>query len=78
MARRLMFSESAARSQFNGIMMGALKHKINKDKTKVIYMSRRRIPVEAQLTFNGRNIPFAYEVKYLGVILAKELHGDFK
>jgi hypothetical protein len=39
--------------------------KLNEEKTKAIYFSNR--PIEAHLTLNGWNIPFANKVKYLGV-----------
>jgi hypothetical protein len=42
--------------------------KINEDKAQEIYFSRSRRPPESHLTLNGRSIPFANSVKYLGVI----------
>jgi hypothetical protein len=32
--------------------------KINEDKTRAIYFSHQRAPLESLLTLNGRNIPF--------------------
>jgi hypothetical protein len=46
--------------------------KINEDKTQVIYFSRRLRSPEANLTLNGRNIPFINHAKYLGVIFDKK------
>jgi hypothetical protein len=43
--------------------------KINEDKPRPVYFSRRLIPPEVHLTLNGGNIPFANHVKYLSVII---------
>jgi hypothetical protein len=45
--------------------------KINEYKTQAIYFFHQLRPPEAHLTLNGRNIPFANYVKYLGVIFEK-------
>jgi hypothetical protein len=45
---------------------------INADKTRGIYFSRSRRPPESHLTLNGRDIPFVYIIKYLGVIFDKK------
>jgi hypothetical protein len=47
--------------------------KINKDKTRRIYLSRSRRPPEFHLTLNGRDIPFVNSVKYLGVIFENKV-----
>jgi hypothetical protein len=47
--------------------------RINEDKTRAIYFSHQRIPLESLLTLNGRNIPFVNSVKYLGVIFDKRI-----
>jgi hypothetical protein len=47
--------------------------KINEDTTQAIYFSHRLRPPEVHLTMNGRNIPFVYDVKYLGVIFDKRI-----
>jgi hypothetical protein len=47
--------------------------KINEDKTRTIYFNlRNRLP-DSLLPLNGRNIPFANSVKYLGVIFDKRM-----
>jgi hypothetical protein len=45
--------------------------KLNEDKTQAVYFSHRLRPPEAHLTRNGRNIPFASNVEYLGLIVDK-------
>jgi hypothetical protein len=45
--------------------------KINEDKTRAIYSSHRRGPLNPLLTLIGRNILFVNNVKYLGVIFDK-------
>jgi hypothetical protein len=40
---------------------------ISQEKTHAVYFSRRRTVPEDDLQLNGRNIPFANSVKYLGV-----------
>jgi hypothetical protein len=47
--------------------------KINEDKIRTIYFSRRIRPPESLLTLSGRNIPFVNSVKYLGVIFDKNI-----
>jgi hypothetical protein len=47
--------------------------KINEDKTRAIYFSRRRGPPDSLLTLNGRNIPLVNNIKYLGVIFDKRM-----
>jgi hypothetical protein len=47
--------------------------KINEDKTQAIYFSRKHRPVETCLGFNGRNIPFVNQVKYLGVVFDRKI-----
>jgi hypothetical protein len=47
--------------------------KINEDKTQAIYFTRRHGPVEAQPTLKWRNILFAKDVKYLGVIFNRRI-----
>jgi hypothetical protein len=47
--------------------------KINEDKTRAIYFSHQRAPPKSLLTFNGQNIPFANNVKYLSVIYDKRI-----
>jgi hypothetical protein len=47
--------------------------KINEEKTQATYFSYRRRPPEANLTLNGRNIPFVNHVKYLGVPFDKSI-----
>jgi hypothetical protein len=42
--------------------------KINEDKTRAIYFSHRRRPVEAYLTLKGRHIPFVNSMKDLDII----------
>jgi hypothetical protein len=45
--------------------------KINKEKTQVIYFSRRlRVP-EDMLQLNGRDIPFVNNLTYLGVTFSR-------
>jgi hypothetical protein len=39
----------------------------------VIYFSYQRAPTKSLLTLNGRSIPFANNVKYLGVIFDKRI-----
>jgi hypothetical protein len=43
--------------------------KINQDKTRAIYFTRRNRPPDSLLTLYGENIPFVNSVKYLGVLL---------
>jgi hypothetical protein len=40
--------------------------KINEQKTRGIYLSRRRGSSESHVTLNWQNIPFVSSVKYLG------------
>jgi hypothetical protein len=47
--------------------------KINEDKILAIYFSRNRRPPESCPTLNGRNIPFVYSAKYLGVIFDRKV-----
>jgi hypothetical protein len=47
--------------------------KISEDKTRAIYFSHQRRPRDSRLALNGRNIPFANSVKYLGVIFNKRM-----
>jgi hypothetical protein len=47
--------------------------KINEDKTRAIYFTRRNRPPDSLLTLNGKNIPFVNNVKYLGVLLDKRM-----
>jgi hypothetical protein len=47
--------------------------KINEDKTRVIYFTRRNRPPDSLLTLNGRNIPFVNSVKYLSVLFDKSM-----
>jgi hypothetical protein len=47
--------------------------KINEDKTRAIYFTRRNRPPDSLLTLNGRNIPFVNSVKYLGVLFDKRM-----
>jgi hypothetical protein len=47
--------------------------KINEDKTQAIYFYHQRKPPDSLLTLNGRNIPFANSVKYLGVTFDKRM-----
>jgi len=46
---------------------------INEEETQTIYFSQWRTPVEGFLTLERRHIPFANNVKYLGIILDKKL-----
>jgi hypothetical protein len=46
--------------------------KINEDKTRAIYFTRRNRPPDSLLKLNGRNIPFVNSVKYLDVLLIRE------
>jgi hypothetical protein len=46
---------------------------MNEDKTQTTYFSRGRRPVEAYLTLNGQNIPFAKHAKYLGAIFDRKI-----
>jgi hypothetical protein len=43
------------------------------DKTRAIYFPHRIRPPISLLTLNGRNSPFEYSVKYLGVIFDKKI-----
>jgi hypothetical protein len=45
--------------------------KINEDKTRAIYFTRRNRPPDSLLKLNGWNIPFVNSVKYLGVLFDK-------
>jgi hypothetical protein len=47
--------------------------KINEDKTRMIYFTRRNRPPDSLLKLNGRNIPFVNSVKYLGVLFDKRM-----
>jgi hypothetical protein len=47
--------------------------KINEDKTQAINFSHRIRPPESLFTLDGRNIQFASNVKYLGVIFHKKI-----
>jgi hypothetical protein len=47
--------------------------KINEDKTRTIYFSRRLTPVRAYLILKGWNIPFVKDVEYLGVIFNRRI-----
>jgi hypothetical protein len=47
--------------------------KINEDKTRAIYFTRRNRPPDSFLKLNGRNIPFANSVKYLGILFDKRM-----
>jgi hypothetical protein len=49
------------------------KLKINEDKTRTVYFSRRLRRIEACLTLKGRNIPFVKDVRYLGVIFDRRI-----
>jgi hypothetical protein len=49
--------------------------KINEDKTRAIYFTRRNRPPDILLKFNGRNISFVNSVKCLGVLF--DTHGDY-
>jgi hypothetical protein len=42
--------------------------KINEDKTRTIYFTRRNRPPDSLLKFNERNNPIVNSVKYLGVL----------
>jgi hypothetical protein len=50
-----------------------IKIKINEDKTRAIYFTRRNRPPDSLLKLNGRNIPFVNSVKYLGVLFDKRM-----
>jgi hypothetical protein len=57
-------------------MAASCKHwniKINEDKTRAIYFTRRNRPSDSVLTLNGRNIPFVNNVKYVGVLFDKRM-----
>jgi hypothetical protein len=45
--------------------------KINEDKTRAIYFTRRNRSPDSLPKLNGRNIPFVNSVKYLGVLFDK-------
>jgi hypothetical protein len=47
--------------------------KINEDKTQGIYFSHSLLLPVSRLTLNGRIIPFANNIKYLGVIFDKKI-----
>jgi hypothetical protein len=47
--------------------------KINEDKTRGIYFSHSRRPPVSRLTFNGKDIPFVNNIKYLGVLFDKKI-----
>jgi hypothetical protein len=47
--------------------------KINEDKTRAIYFTRRNRPSDSLLTLNGWNIPLVNSVKYLGVLFDKRV-----
>jgi len=65
------------RSHLDGVVVSTLEHKVNEDKTQVIYFSHRHRPVEAYLTLKGRQVPFVTNVKYIGVIFTQELYGEY-
>jgi hypothetical protein len=46
--------------------------KINEDKTRAVYFSKRLRRVEAHLTLKGKAITFVNDVKYLGVTSDKK------
>jgi hypothetical protein len=50
-----------------------LNIKIIEEKTRAIYFSHQRRPLDSLLTLNGRNIPFVNNVKYVGVIFNKRM-----
>jgi hypothetical protein len=47
--------------------------KINEDKTRAVYFSKRLRRVESYLTLKGRAITFVNEVKYLGVTFDRRI-----
>jgi hypothetical protein len=47
--------------------------KINEDKTRAIYFTRRNRQPDSLFTMNGRNVPFLNSVKYLGVLFDKRM-----
>jgi hypothetical protein len=47
--------------------------KINEDKTRAFYFTRRNRPPDSLLKLNGQNIPFVNSVKYLGVLFDKRM-----
>jgi hypothetical protein len=47
--------------------------KINEDKTRAVYFSKRLRRVEAYLTLNGRAITFVNDVKYLSVTFDRRI-----
>jgi hypothetical protein len=47
--------------------------KINEDKTRAVYFSKRLRRVEAYLTLKGRAITFVNDVKYLGVTFDRKI-----
>jgi hypothetical protein len=47
--------------------------KINEEWIPAIYFSNQIRPLEATLTLNGRNIPFANSVKHLTLIFDKKI-----
>jgi hypothetical protein len=47
--------------------------KINEDKTRAVYFSKRLRRVEAYLTLKGRAITFVNDVKYLGVTFERRI-----
>jgi len=75
--KRVVFSESCNAVSPQWIVVWTLNLKINEDKTQAIYFSHRPRPVEAHLTLKERRIPFVNNVKYLGAIVNKKLHGEY-
>jgi hypothetical protein len=47
--------------------------KINEDKTRAVYFSKRLRRVEAYLTLKGQNIKFINDAKYLDVTLDRRM-----
>jgi hypothetical protein len=47
--------------------------KINEDKTRAIYFTRRNRPPDSLLMLTGRNIPFVNSVTYLGALFDKRM-----
>jgi hypothetical protein len=47
--------------------------KINEDKTRAVYFSKRLRRVEAYLTLKGQNIKFVNDVRYVGVSLYRRM-----
>jgi hypothetical protein len=74
-AKRVLFSENCTAVSLSSMETWCERWniKINGEKSKGIYFSRRRGPPESHLTLNGRNIPFVNRVIYLGVILNRKI-----